>query len=52
VPAAANQENKMTNGLIQELINMGFTREQAQNALEKNDNDISKATNFLLDFSE
>ncbi|KAI9279518.1 hypothetical protein BC943DRAFT_348244 [Umbelopsis sp. AD052] len=52
VPAAANQENNMTNGLIQELIDMGFTREQAQNALEKNDNDISKATNFLLDFSE
>lgn len=52
VPAVANQENKMTNGLIQELIDMGFTREQAQNALEKNDNDISKATNFLLDFSE
>ncbi|KAH8551636.1 hypothetical protein BGW37DRAFT_491691 [Umbelopsis sp. PMI_123] len=52
VPAAANTENSVNNGLIQELIDMGFTREQAQNALEKNDNDISKATNFLLDSSE
>jgi hypothetical protein len=48
----ATQENDATNGLIQELIDMGFSREQAQNALEKNDNDISKATNFLLDFNE
>lgn len=35
--------------LIAELGNMGFTRAQAIDALEKNDNDLIKATNFLLD---
>ncbi|KAI8377813.1 uncharacterized protein BYT42DRAFT_571789 [Radiomyces spectabilis] len=35
--------------LVQELINMGFSRVQAVEALEKNDNDLIKATNFLLD---
>jgi hypothetical protein len=35
--------------LITELGNMGFTRAQAIDALEKNDNDLIKATNFLLD---
>lgn len=28
---------------------MGFTRAQAIDALEKNDHDLVKATNFLLD---
>ncbi|EPB84033.1 hypothetical protein HMPREF1544_09232 [Mucor circinelloides 1006PhL] len=35
--------------LINELGNMGFTRAQAIDALEKNDHDLIKATNFLLD---
>jgi hypothetical protein len=35
--------------LITELGNMGFTRAQAIDALEKNENDLIKATNFLLD---
>ncbi|CAO3677832.1 unnamed protein product [Rhizopus stolonifer] len=35
--------------LIEELNNMGFTRLQAIDALEKNDHDLIKATNFLLD---
>ncbi|KAF7726147.1 hypothetical protein EC973_009039 [Apophysomyces ossiformis] len=35
--------------LVHELVNMGFSRPQAMEALEKNDNDLTKATNFLLD---
>ncbi|KAG1455219.1 hypothetical protein G6F56_007119 [Rhizopus delemar] len=35
--------------LIEELNNMGFTRLQAIDALEKNDHDLIKATHFLLD---
>ncbi|KAI9267431.1 hypothetical protein BY458DRAFT_511760 [Sporodiniella umbellata] len=35
--------------LIEELNNMGFSRLQAIDALEKNDHDLIKATNFLLD---
>ncbi|KAI9275989.1 hypothetical protein BY458DRAFT_506716 [Sporodiniella umbellata] len=35
--------------LIEELNNMGFTRAQATEALEKNQHDLTKATNFLLD---
>ncbi|CAO3692866.1 unnamed protein product [Rhizopus stolonifer] len=35
--------------LIEELNNMGFTRAQATDALEKNQHDLMKATNFLLD---
>ncbi|CEI93661.1 hypothetical protein RMCBS344292_07892 [Rhizopus microsporus] len=35
--------------LIEELNNMGFTRAQAIDALEKNNHDLIKATNFLLD---
>ncbi|KAL0089262.1 hypothetical protein J3Q64DRAFT_1808580 [Phycomyces blakesleeanus] len=37
------------NDLVRELINMGFSRSQAEEALEKNENDLTKATNFLLD---
>ncbi|KAI8891112.1 hypothetical protein K501DRAFT_319235 [Backusella circina FSU 941] len=36
-------------GLVVELGNMGFTRAQAIDALEKNDHDLMRATNFLLD---
>lgn len=35
---------------VAELMNMGFSRQQAVDALEKNDYDMSKATNFLLDW--
>jgi hypothetical protein len=35
--------------LISELGNMGFSRAQAIDALEKNDHDLIKATHFLLD---
>ncbi|KAG2225413.1 hypothetical protein INT45_010049, partial [Circinella minor] len=35
--------------LIEELVNMGFSKPQAAEALEKNDHDLTKATNFLLD---
>jgi hypothetical protein len=35
--------------LITELSNMGFTRAQASDALQKNDQDLIKATHFLLD---
>ncbi|RUS23231.1 LOW QUALITY PROTEIN: hypothetical protein BC937DRAFT_90350 [Endogone sp. FLAS-F59071] len=35
---------------VAELMNMGFSRQQAVDALEKNDYDLSKATNFLLDW--
>ncbi|KAI9243446.1 hypothetical protein BDA99DRAFT_530459 [Phascolomyces articulosus] len=35
--------------LIKELVNMGFSKPQAAEALEKNDHDLTKATNFLLD---
>ncbi|KAI9492664.1 hypothetical protein BDB00DRAFT_827587 [Zychaea mexicana] len=35
--------------LIEELVNMGFSKPQAADALEKNDHDLTKATNFLLD---
>ncbi|GAB5586390.1 hypothetical protein Unana1_01290 [Umbelopsis nana] len=34
---------------LQELLNMGFSREQAVDALRRYDNDLEKATNFLLD---
>jgi hypothetical protein len=35
--------------LVIELGNMGFSRAQAIDALEKNDHDLMRATNFLLD---
>ncbi|KAG1452351.1 hypothetical protein G6F46_009180 [Rhizopus delemar] len=35
--------------LIEELMNMGFTQSQAMDALEKNEYNLVKATNFLLD---
>ncbi|KAG0305726.1 hypothetical protein BGZ98_003682, partial [Dissophora globulifera] len=40
------------NSLIQQLVNMGFTREQSRSALEKYDYDLEKATNHLLDWDE
>lgn len=41
--------NSPHENLITELGIMGFSRAQAIDALEKNDNDLIKATNFLLD---
>ncbi|KAF9188838.1 hypothetical protein BGZ51_000296 [Haplosporangium sp. Z 767] len=40
------------NSLIEQLVNMGFTREQSRGALEKYDYDLEKATNHLLDWDE
>ncbi|KAK9717298.1 hypothetical protein K7432_006316 [Basidiobolus ranarum] len=34
---------------LEELMGMGFTQDQAVDALERYDNDLNKATNFLLD---
>ena len=33
---------------IKEIVEMGFTEEQAQNALKNNDEDVQKAINFLV----
>ncbi|KAI9136783.1 hypothetical protein BKA69DRAFT_1128813 [Paraphysoderma sedebokerense] len=61
IPTSSNGPSKPTqdkrssvgsNGDIQqvsELMNMGFTREQAVDALERYEYDLQKATNFLLD---
>ncbi|GJJ78751.1 hypothetical protein EMPS_11110 [Entomortierella parvispora] len=38
--------------LINQLLNMGFTREQSRGALEKYDYDLEKATNHLLDWDD
>lgn len=35
--------------LVQELANMGFSHAQATDALQKNENNLIRATNFLLD---
>ncbi|CEP08573.1 hypothetical protein [Parasitella parasitica] len=43
------QQQQPNEDLINELGNMGFSRGQAIDALEKNDHDLIKATNFLLD---
>ncbi|KAF9957555.1 hypothetical protein BGZ72_001700 [Mortierella alpina] len=40
------------NSLIEQLVNMGFTREQSRGALEKYDYDLEKATNHLLDWDD
>ncbi|KAG0198433.1 hypothetical protein BGX28_008161 [Mortierella sp. GBA30] len=40
------------NSLIDQLVNMGFTREQSRGALEKYDYDLEKATNHLLDWDD
>ncbi|KAI8086744.1 uncharacterized protein BX664DRAFT_336654 [Halteromyces radiatus] len=41
--------NGTQESLIQELANMGFSHSQAADALQKNENDLTRATNFLLD---
>ncbi|ORZ15354.1 hypothetical protein BCR42DRAFT_353611 [Absidia repens] len=50
-----NSNNDNNNGpeyaLVQELANMGFSHSQATDALQKNENDLARATNFLLDNS-
>ncbi|CAG8465497.1 664_t:CDS:2 [Diversispora eburnea] len=35
--------------LVKQFINMGFTKSQATDALEKYNNDLQKASNYLLD---
>jgi hypothetical protein len=50
-PSPKNEEsdNDDNSDLIKEIIHMGFTKEQAIDALEKYDYDLHKATNYLLD---
>ena len=43
----ANQERNLQNK-IKEIIEMGFNEQQAKEALEKNDEDVQKAINFLV----
>ncbi|CAG8593267.1 659_t:CDS:2 [Funneliformis caledonium] len=50
-PSPKNEESEkdINPDLIEQFINMGFTKEQAVDALEKYDYDPHKATNYLLD---
>ncbi|KAI8387448.1 hypothetical protein BD560DRAFT_486300 [Blakeslea trispora] len=48
-PPPSSQPTIPHENLIAELGNMGFTRAQSIDALERNDYDLMKATNFLLD---
>jgi len=50
-PPPPVKEESVDEPNVQQLLGMGFTRDQAVQALEKNDYDLSKATNFLLDQS-
>ena len=43
----ANPERNMQRK-IKEIMEMGFTEQQAREALEKNDEDVQKAINFLI----
>ncbi|KAJ3025082.1 UNVERIFIED_CONTAM: hypothetical protein HDU68_007472 [Siphonaria sp. JEL0065] len=47
-PVAAKPEDDVTDE-VKELMGMGFSKEQCIAALEKNEFNVSKATNFLLD---
>ncbi|KAI8884202.1 hypothetical protein K501DRAFT_248399, partial [Backusella circina FSU 941] len=42
-------DSETDNSTVSELTNMGFTVKQAQNALNKFDNNLERATNYLLD---
>jgi epidermal growth factor receptor substrate 15 len=48
-PAADNNVKPDDKPEIKQLIGMGFSRSQAVDALRRYDNDLEKATNFLLD---
>ncbi|CAI2170703.1 2489_t:CDS:2 [Funneliformis geosporum] len=48
-PKNEDSEKDINPDLIEQFINMGFTKEQAVDALEKYDYDPHKATNYLLD---
>lgn len=48
-PAADNNVKSDDKPEIKQLIGMGFSRSQAVDALRRYDNDLEKATNFLLD---
>ncbi|CAG8593283.1 7553_t:CDS:2 [Ambispora leptoticha] len=47
--STASPEINKDSEVLKQLVNMGFSREQAIDALEKYDNDLVKATNYLLD---
>ncbi|ORX82089.1 hypothetical protein K493DRAFT_320527 [Basidiobolus meristosporus CBS 931.73] len=42
-------EDDLYSSNLKELMGMGFTQEQSVDALERYDNDLNKASNFLLD---
>ncbi|CAG8482926.1 1546_t:CDS:2 [Ambispora gerdemannii] len=48
-PEKLFHENNENPEALKQLVNMGFSREQAIDALKKYDNDLVKATNYLLD---
>jgi hypothetical protein len=48
-PKNEEHDNDDNSELINKFINMGFTKEQAVDALVKHDYDLHKATNYLLD---
>ncbi|RIA87660.1 hypothetical protein C1645_827445 [Glomus cerebriforme] len=48
-PKNEDNDNDDNSDLINKFINMGFTKEQAIDALVKSDHDLQKATNYLLD---
>ena len=43
----ANSERNLQKK-IKELLDMGFTEEQARDALQKNNEDVEKAINYLV----
>lgn len=48
-PQSEGAETNEMDGSVSQLINMGFSRNQAKKALDMFDNDMGRATNFLLD---
>ncbi|RUP45213.1 hypothetical protein BC936DRAFT_148479, partial [Jimgerdemannia flammicorona] len=48
-PAHLSAHNPDDTDQVKKLLEFGFTREQAIDALERYDNDLQKATNFLAD---
>lgn len=46
--AAGNQDLPLVQGHVQTLVDMGFSRERAENALRQARNNIDEATNILL----
>lgn len=47
--AVTPTDNSPTSPAVLELVGMGFSEEDARDALARYDNNLQKATNFLLD---